>query len=59
VLSQFTGAARELTEALIVNPYDLEQASGALSLALDMPAVTASISLFGFPFGVDSTSTHP
>jgi trehalose 6-phosphate synthase len=36
VLSQFTGAARELTEALIVNPYDLDQASAALAAALDM-----------------------
>jgi trehalose 6-phosphate synthase len=36
VLSQFTGAARELTEALIVNPYDLEQASAALATALAM-----------------------
>ena len=25
VLSRFTGAARELTEALIVNPYDVER----------------------------------
>jgi trehalose 6-phosphate synthase len=38
VLSRFTGAARELTEALIVNPYDLEQASDALAAALSMPA---------------------
>lgn len=37
ILSQFTGAARELSEALIVNPYDLEQTSAALSLALTMP----------------------
>jgi trehalose 6-phosphate synthase len=37
VLSHFTGAARELTEALIVNPYDLEEASGALAAALEMP----------------------
>jgi trehalose 6-phosphate synthase len=36
VLSQFTGAARELTEALIVNPYDLTQASDALAAALRM-----------------------
>jgi trehalose 6-phosphate synthase len=36
VLSQFTGAARELTEALIVNPYDLDQASAALVAALTM-----------------------
>jgi trehalose 6-phosphate synthase len=38
VLSQFTGAARELTEALIVNPYDLEEASAAIATALEMPA---------------------
>jgi len=38
VLSQFTGAARDLTEALIVNPYDLRQASDALATALRMPA---------------------
>jgi trehalose 6-phosphate synthase len=37
VLSQFTGAARDLTEALIVNPYDLVQASDALAAALRMP----------------------
>ena len=36
VLSQFAGAARELTEALIVNPYDLEEASNALATALAM-----------------------
>ncbi|MBZ5527955.1 MAG: trehalose-6-phosphate synthase [Acidobacteriia bacterium] len=36
VLSQFTGAARELTEALIVNPYDIEEASSALATALNM-----------------------
>lgn len=38
VLSQFTGAARDLTEALIVNPYDLHQASDALAAALKMSA---------------------
>jgi len=37
VLSQFTGAARELSEALIVNPYDTEQCAAALSVALGMP----------------------
>ncbi|MBA3540997.1 MAG: trehalose-6-phosphate synthase, partial [Deltaproteobacteria bacterium] len=37
VLSEFTGAARDLTEALIVNPYDLQQASDALAAALRMP----------------------
>jgi trehalose 6-phosphate synthase len=38
VLSQFTGAARELPEALIVNPYDLDEASSALAAALNMSA---------------------
>jgi trehalose 6-phosphate synthase len=37
VLSEFTGAARELTEALIVNPYDLESISAAMAAALIMP----------------------
>lgn len=37
MLSEFTGAARELTEALIVNPYDLEASSEALAMALAMP----------------------
>jgi trehalose-6-phosphate synthase len=37
VLSQFTGAAHELYEALIVNPYDVEQTANALHRALTMP----------------------
>ena len=39
VLSQFTGAARELTEALVVNPYDIDEASSALAAALSMSAM--------------------
>ena len=38
VLSQFTGAARELPEALVVNPYDIDQCAAALQVALTMPA---------------------
>jgi len=37
ILSQFTGASRELHEALIVNPYDIEQSAAAMHLALTMP----------------------
>jgi trehalose 6-phosphate synthase len=37
VLSQFTGAAHELHEALIVNPYHVEQTAEALYQALSMP----------------------
>jgi trehalose 6-phosphate synthase len=38
LLSRFAGAARELTEALIVNPYDVESVAEALAAALSMPA---------------------
>jgi trehalose 6-phosphate synthase len=37
LLSQFTGAALELHEALIVNPYHIEQTADALYRALTMP----------------------
>jgi len=36
ILSHFTGAARELPEAIIVNPYDTDQCATALHLALAM-----------------------
>jgi trehalose-6-phosphate synthase len=39
ILSQFTGAARELHEALIVNPYHIEQSAEALYRALTMPEI--------------------
>ncbi|HTP96538.1 MAG TPA: trehalose-6-phosphate synthase [Burkholderiales bacterium] len=39
ILSQFTGAARELPEALIVNPYDIDQCAAALHVALSMSPV--------------------
>ncbi|MGY8904284.1 MAG: alpha,alpha-trehalose-phosphate synthase (UDP-forming) [Burkholderiales bacterium] len=38
VLSQFAGAADELSEALIVNPYHTAQVADALHLGLVMPA---------------------
>jgi trehalose 6-phosphate synthase len=38
VLSQFTGAARELHDALPVNPYHVDQCADALDRALHMPA---------------------
>jgi trehalose-6-phosphate synthase len=36
ILSQFTGASRELGDALVVNPYDTEQIADAIRLALEM-----------------------
>jgi trehalose 6-phosphate synthase len=38
VLSMFAGAARELTEALHVNPYDVDDAASVLARALTMTA---------------------
>jgi trehalose 6-phosphate synthase len=37
ILSDQTGAADELTDALIVNPYDIEQLADSIKLAIDMP----------------------
>jgi trehalose 6-phosphate synthase/phosphatase len=37
ILSRFAGAARELSEALIVNPYHVEETADALHRALSMP----------------------
>ncbi len=36
ILSQFTGAARELRDALLVNPYDIDETADALHVALEM-----------------------
>ncbi len=36
ILSQFTGAARELRDALRVNPYDIDQTAEAIRVALEM-----------------------
>lgn len=36
ILSQFTGAARQMEDALIVNPYDFEQSAAAIFQAVEM-----------------------
>jgi len=38
VLSEFAGAAEELSEAILVNPYDVDGLAGAIAEALTMPA---------------------
>jgi trehalose 6-phosphate synthase len=37
ILSTFAGAAHELTDALLVNPYDVSQLAAAIHRALEMP----------------------
>jgi trehalose 6-phosphate synthase len=39
ILIRFTGAARELPEGLIVNPYDADECAAALRVALTMSDV--------------------
>jgi trehalose 6-phosphate synthase len=36
ILSQFTGAARELVDALQVNPYHIEEMAEAIRVAIEM-----------------------
>jgi trehalose-6-phosphate synthase len=37
ILSEFTGAARELTDALLVNPYAADEVAEAIKAAVEMP----------------------
>ena len=37
ILSRFTGASRELREAVLVNPYDIEDTAAAIFRAVEMP----------------------
>jgi trehalose 6-phosphate synthase len=38
ILSRFTGAARELADALLVNPYDIDEMADAIREAVEMPS---------------------
>ena len=38
ILSRFTGAARELTDAVQINPYSIEEFADAIKSAVEMPA---------------------
>jgi len=37
ILSTFTGAARELVEALLVNPFNVSETAAAIAEAIKMP----------------------
>jgi trehalose 6-phosphate synthase len=37
ILSRFTGASRELRDALIVNPYNIDEMAEAIRTAVEMP----------------------
>ncbi|MFA5100135.1 MAG: trehalose-6-phosphate synthase [Candidatus Omnitrophota bacterium] len=38
ILSQFTGAARELTDATLINPYSIEEFADSIFQTIEMPA---------------------
>ena len=42
VLSEFTGAAHELTDALLVNPHDIDDVAAAMKNALHMEPTEAA-----------------
>lgn len=37
LLSRFTGAARELTDAILINPYSIEEFADAIKFAIELP----------------------
>jgi trehalose 6-phosphate synthase len=37
ILSKFTGAARELTDAVLINPYSIEEFADAIKFTLELP----------------------
>jgi trehalose 6-phosphate synthase len=47
ILSQFTGASRELRDALIVNPYNIEEMAEAIRMALEMDLTEQKVRMKG------------
>ncbi|HZJ55216.1 MAG TPA: bifunctional alpha,alpha-trehalose-phosphate synthase (UDP-forming)/trehalose-phosphatase [Myxococcaceae bacterium] len=58
VLSEFTGAAAELAEALLVNPYDVDGTAEALWRALQMPAEERHIRMTALRARVETYDVH-
>ncbi len=58
VLSEFTGAAAELAEALLVNPYDLEGTADTLCRALQMPEQERRLRMAALRTRVESYDVH-
>jgi trehalose 6-phosphate synthase/phosphatase len=58
VLSEFAGAAAELADALLVNPYDLENVATTLHDALEMPEEERRARMAGMRDRVKSHDVH-
>jgi trehalose-6-phosphate synthase len=58
ILSTFAGAALELLDALLVNPYDVEQLAGAIHRALDMSEQEQSVRMHRLRAGVHENNIY-
>jgi trehalose 6-phosphate synthase len=58
VLSRFTGAARELRDALIINPYDVEELAEALRMGLEMDEAQAAMRMARMRAGVRDNNIY-
>jgi trehalose 6-phosphate synthase/phosphatase len=58
ILSEFAGAAAELTDAVLVNPYDLDSVASAIHDALEMPAAERSSRMAGLRVRVRSHDVY-
>jgi trehalose 6-phosphate synthase len=58
VLSEFAGAARELTDAVLVNPYDIDGAAKALACALAMSPAEQEVRMKRMRLAVAGYDAH-
>jgi trehalose 6-phosphate synthase len=58
VLSEFAGAARELADAVLVNPYDVDAAAKALAFALTMSPVEQGVRMKRLRLAVAGYDAH-
>ncbi|MBN9688065.1 MULTISPECIES: bifunctional alpha,alpha-trehalose-phosphate synthase (UDP-forming)/trehalose-phosphatase [unclassified Corallococcus] len=58
VLSEFAGAASEMRDALLVNPYDVEGMADAIEQALEMPAPERKERMRSLRAGVKTRDVH-
>ena len=58
ILSTFAGAALELHDALLVNPYDVQQLAGAIHRALDMSEEEQSVRMQRLRSGVRENNIY-
>ncbi len=58
VLSEFAGAAAELTDALLVNPYDLDSVAATIHAALEMPEAERRARMQGMRERVRAHDVH-